>query len=48
MLLRKWIEEEALIDNHIGLTRYPFFNFYLCDNVIISGRGVIDLYHLLL
>lgn len=39
----KWIEEEALTDNHIGLTRYPFMNFYLSDNITVAGRGVIDL-----
>lgn len=38
-----FIEEEALINNHMGFTRYPFMNFYLCDNVVIKGRGAIDL-----
>ncbi len=39
----KYIEEEALTDNRIGLTRYPFMNFYLSDNIVITGRGAIDL-----
>ncbi len=38
-----YIEKEALTDNHIGLTRYPFFNFYQCNNVVVTGRGAIDL-----
>lgn len=39
----KYIEEGAFSDNRIGLTRYPFLNFYLCNNITITGRGVIDL-----
>lgn len=39
----RWIEEEALTDNHIGLTRYPFMNFYKSNNIVIRGRGAIDL-----
>lgn len=39
----KWTEEDALASNHIGLTRFPFMNFYLCDNIVIAGRGAIDL-----
>lgn len=39
----KWVEEGALDDNAIWLTRYPFFNFYKCDNITIAGRGAIDL-----
>ncbi len=38
-----YIEEKALTDNAIGLTRYPFINFYNCDNIVIKGRGAIDL-----
>jgi len=38
-----YIEEEALTDNAIGLTRYPFINFYNCKNIVITGRGAIDL-----
>lgn len=38
-----WIEEEALTDNAIGLTRYPFINFYRSNNIVITGRGAIDL-----
>ncbi|MBQ4626200.1 MAG: hypothetical protein IJB45_03000, partial [Clostridia bacterium] len=40
---RKYIESNALTDNAIGLTRYPFINFYRCDNIVITGRGAIDL-----
>ena len=39
----KWIEEESLTDNAIGLTRYPFINFYHSNNIVITGRGAIDL-----
>lgn len=38
-----YIEEKALTDNRIGLTRYPFINFYNCNNIVITGRGAIDL-----
>lgn len=38
-----YIEENAAKDNAIGLTRYPFINFYNCNNVTITGRGAIDL-----
>lgn len=38
-----WTEQEALTDNAIGLTRYPFINFYRSDNIVITGRGAIDL-----
>ncbi len=38
-----WIEEEALTDNAIGLTRYPFINFYRCKNIVVTGRGAVDL-----
>lgn len=38
-----WIEENAAVDNAIGLTRYPFFNFYNSDNIVITGRGAIDM-----
>ena len=39
----KWVEQESLADNAIGLTRYPFMNFYQCDNIVLTGRGAIDL-----
>lgn len=38
-----WIEENAATDNAIGLTRYPFINFYRSNNIVITGRGAIDL-----
>lgn len=38
-----YVEENSATDNAIGLTRYPFINFYLCNNVVIAGRGAIDL-----
>lgn len=36
----------ASSDNSFGLTRYPFVNFYNCENVKLVGRGVLDLSHL--
>ncbi len=39
----KYIEEGAAVDNAIGLTRYPFINFYRSNNIVITGRGAIDL-----
>ena len=38
-----YIEENACLDNAIGLTRYPFINFYNCKNIVVTGRGAIDL-----
>lgn len=38
-----YFEEDAVYHNSIGLTRYPFLNFYNCNNLILTGRGVIDL-----
>lgn len=38
-----FVEENALTDNAIGLTRYPFINFYQSDNIVITGCGAIDL-----
>lgn len=38
-----YFEDTAWFDNSIGLTRYPFLNFYNCNNVTLTGRGVIDL-----
>ena len=38
-----YIEEEALTSNAIWLTRFPFINFFNCNNVKILGNGVIDL-----
>ena len=37
------IEPEAIGLNAFGLTRFPFVNFYNCDNIKFVGRGVIDL-----
>ncbi len=39
----KYFEPTAPGDNSIGLTRYPFINFYKCNNIILAGRGVIDM-----
>ncbi len=39
----KYIEPTAPGDNSIGLTRYPFINFYNCNNITLAGRGVIDM-----
>ena len=40
------IEPEAMGLNALGLTRFPFVNFYNCDNIKFVGRGVLDLSHL--
>ncbi|MBR3996575.1 MAG: hypothetical protein IKI97_15020 [Clostridia bacterium] len=42
----KYFEPSAPGDNAIGLTRYPFLNFFNCNNLTFTGRGVIDLTHL--
>ncbi len=39
----KYFEPDALQHNSVGLTRYPFLNFFNCSNVTFTGRGVIDL-----
>ena len=39
----KYLEPTAPGDNAIGLTRYPFINFYKCNNLTLAGRGVIDM-----
>ncbi len=39
----KYFEETAPLHNAIGLTRYPFLNFCNCNNLTLTGRGVIDL-----
>lgn len=39
----KYFEPSAPGDNAIGLTRYPFLNFYNCNNITLTGRGVIDM-----
>lgn len=39
----KYIEPTAPGDNAFGLTRYPFINFYNCNNITLAGRGVIDM-----
>ncbi len=38
-----YFEPDAFANNSIGLTRYPFVNFYNCNNITFTGRGVIDL-----
>lgn len=40
---QKYVKEGASTDNAIGLTRYPFINFYNCKNITLTGRGVIDM-----
>ena len=40
------IEPQAQGLNALGLTRFPFVNFYNCDNIKFVGRGVLDLSHL--
>lgn len=40
---KRYIEEDALTSNSIGLTRKPFVNVYNCDNFTIAGYGAIDL-----
>ena len=42
----KFVEPDASDCNSIGLTRFPFINFYKCDNIKFVGRGVLDLSHL--
>ncbi len=42
----KYFEPSAPGHNSIGLTRYPFLNFFNCNNFTLTGRGVIDLTHL--
>ncbi len=42
----KYFEPTAPYHNSIGLTRYPFLNFFNCNNFTFTGRGVIDLTHL--
>ena len=39
----KYLEPTAPGDNAFGLTRYPFINFYNCNNITLAGRGVIDM-----
>ena len=39
----KYSEPNASYENAIGLTRYPFINFYNCKNITLTGRGVIDM-----
>ncbi len=40
------IEDGAASNNGIGLSRYPFLNFYNCNTIKILGNGVVDLSHL--
>ncbi|MBQ7956829.1 MAG: hypothetical protein IJ279_02235 [Clostridia bacterium] len=39
----KYFEPDAPQHNTIGLTRYPFLNFHNCNNITLTGRGVIDM-----
>lgn len=39
----KYLEPSSPGDNAIGLTRYPFLNFYNCNNITLTGRGAIDM-----
>lgn len=39
----KYSEPNSSYENAIGLTRYPFINFYNCKNITLTGRGVIDM-----
>lgn len=39
----KYSEPGSSTDNAIGLTRYPFLNFFNCNNIVLTGRGVIDM-----
>lgn len=39
----KYSEPNASYENAIGLTRYPFINFYNCNNITLTGRGAIDM-----
>ncbi len=39
----KYFEPDAPYHNAIGLTRYPFLNFFNCNNLTLTGRGVIDM-----
>ncbi len=39
----KYLEPDAPQHNAIGLTRYPFLNFFNCNNITLTGRGVIDM-----
>ena len=36
-------EPDASALNALGLTRFPFVNFYNCENIKFVGRGVLDL-----
>ena len=42
----KYSDPDAARLNAIGLTRFPFINFFNCENIKFVGRGVIDLSHL--
>ncbi len=39
----KYLEPSSPGDNAIGLTRYPFLNFFNCNNITLTGRGAIDM-----
>ncbi len=37
-----YVEDGALSESGIGLTRYPFLNFNSCSNIKLLGNGVFD------
>lgn len=41
-----YTEDGANSQNAIGLTRFPFLNFYGCQNLKLLGYGVFDMTHL--
>lgn len=38
-----YVEYDAIADNSVGLTRYPFVNFHNCKNIVLTGHGALDL-----
>ena len=42
----KYVDPGASDLNSLGLTRFPFVNFYKCNDIKFVGRGVLDLSHL--
>ena len=42
----RYSDEGAASNNAFGMQRYPFINFYNCENIKFVGRGVMDLSHL--
>ena len=43
---QNYVEELALSQAGLGLTRFPYLNFHCSNNVKLLGNGVIDLSHL--